>query len=87
MAEGHAAVDAHEALALGLVEVRERQPQRLGGALHRGEVADLVGGGQQQHAARGVGQLGHARAEGGLDGAAHGRRADDRLDAVELRRR
>ena len=29
------AVDAHEALALGLVEVRERQPEALGGALRQ----------------------------------------------------
>ncbi len=87
MAEGHRAVDAHELLALGIVEVRERQPEPLGGALHRGDVARLVGRGQQQHAARGVRQVCHARAEGGLDGAAHRRRPDDRLHAVELCRR
>jgi hypothetical protein len=85
MAERHATVDAHEALTLGVVEVRERQAEALGGALHRREVADLVGGREQQHAPRGVGQLGHARPEGGLDRATQRRRADDGLDAVELR--
>ena len=84
MTEGHRAVDAHELLALGIVEVRERQPEPLGSALHRGDVARLVGRGQQQHAARGVRQVCHARAEGGLDGAAHRWRPDDRLHAVEL---
>jgi hypothetical protein len=83
-AEGHAAVDAHEARALGLVEVRERSPSASAALWTVAEVADVVGRGQQQHAPRGVGQLGHPRSEGGLDRAAHGRRADDRLDAVEL---
>ena len=84
MAEGHAAVDPYEALALGVVEGRERQPQPFRGALDRGEVAALVGSRQQQHAARGVGQVGHAGAERGLDRAAHRRGADDRLDPAEL---
>jgi hypothetical protein len=50
------------------------------------ELAGVVGGGEQQHAARASRAGGHARAERRLDRAADGRRPDDRLDAVELRR-
>ena len=55
VAELDGAVHPHEATALGLRQARPVEAELLRGVLDGGQVADLVGCGEQQHAPGAVG--------------------------------
>jgi hypothetical protein len=84
VAERHRAVQSDQPAALGLGEVRAIEAEALGRQLDGGEVAGLVGGGEQQQPPGRLGQAGDAGAERLFHSRAHGRRAEDRLGTGQL---
>ena len=86
MAEGHRAVDAHEALALGVVEVREREARgarRRARTVAMSPASSAAASSSTRRAASG--RCVDARSGRPPRPRRARRRADDRLDPVELR--